>query len=174
MTSFQLTVNGREYHLDVPTGTSLLEVLRNDIGDKSPKFGCGLGQCGACFVLIDGHPTPACDTPVEYVTADVRTPAGLGTPEKPQGVPVYAWKGETLEEYWWAAEQVLTWPDEPANLILDDGGDATMLVLRGAQYEKAGVVPPDEEDDSDEHRVFLRLLRKRFETDKDKWTKIAA
>src|SRR5271156_1318470 len=97
-----------------------------------------------------------------------------GTPEKPQGVPVYAWKGETLEEYWWAAEQVLTWPDEPANLILDDGGDATMLVLRGAQYEKAGVVPPDEEDDSDEHRVFLSLLRKRFETDKDKWTKIAA
>src|SRR5271154_5223086 len=97
-----------------------------------------------------------------------------GTPEKPQGVPVYAWKGENLEEYWWAAEQVLTWPDEPANLILDDGGDATMLVLRGAQYEKAGVVPPDEEDDSDEHRVFLSLLRKRFETDKDKWTKIAA
>ena len=97
-----------------------------------------------------------------------------GTAEKPQGVPVYAWKGETLEEYWWAAEQVLTWPDEPANLILDDGGDATMLVLRGAQYEKAGVVPPDDEDDSAEHRVFLSLLRKRFETDKDKWTKIAA
>src|ERR1700739_345239 len=96
-----------------------------------------------------------------------------GTPEKPQGVPVYAWKGETLEEYWWAAEQVLTWRDEPANLILDDGGDATMLVLRGAQYEKAGVVPPDEEDDSAEHRVFLSLLRHRFETDKDKWTKIS-
>jgi nicotinate dehydrogenase subunit A len=83
MTSFQLTVNGREYHLDVPVGTSLLEVLRNDIGDKSPKFGCGLGQCGACFVLIDGHPTPACDTPVEYVDADVRTLAGLGSPEAP-------------------------------------------------------------------------------------------
>src|ERR1700744_5063968 len=97
-----------------------------------------------------------------------------GTPEKPQGVPVFAWKGETLEEYWWAAEQILTWPDEPANMILDDGGDATMLVLRGAQYEKAGVVPPDDEDDSAEHRVFLNLLRKRFETDKDKWTKIAA
>src|SRR5579872_6956280 len=93
-----------------------------------------------------------------------------GTPEKPQGVPVFAWKGETLEEYWWAAEQILTWPDEPANMILDDGGDATMLVLRGAQYEKAGVVPPDEEDDSAEHRVFLNLLRERFETDKDKWT----
>src|SRR5271169_116232 len=96
-----------------------------------------------------------------------------GTPEEPKGVPIFAWKGETLEEYWWAAEQALTWPDEPANMILDDGGDATMLVLRGAQYEKAGVVPPDEEDDSAEHRVFLNLLRHRFETDKDKWTKIS-
>src|SRR5277367_4142970 len=96
-----------------------------------------------------------------------------GTAEEPKGVPVFAWKGETLEEYWWAAEQALTWPDEPANMILDDGGDATMLVLRGAQYEKAGVVPPDEEDDSAEHRVFLNLLRHRFETDKDKWTKIS-
>src|ERR1700754_643636 len=59
-----------------------------------------------------------------------------GTAEQPKGVPVFAWKGETLEEYWWAAERALTWPDEPANMILDDGGDATMLVLRGAQYEK--------------------------------------
>ncbi|AQA02311.1 hypothetical protein BVC93_07565 [Mycobacterium sp. MS1601] len=75
--SFHLTVNGRGHDVDVPVGTSLLEVLRNDIGDKSPKFGCGLGQCGACFVLIDGHPTPACDTPVEYVHGEVRTLAGL-------------------------------------------------------------------------------------------------
>src|SRR6201995_5262739 len=96
-----------------------------------------------------------------------------GTPEEPKGVPVFAWKGETLEEYWWAAEQALTWPGEPANMILDDGGDATMLVLRGAQYGKAGVGPPDDEDDSAEHRVFLNLLRHRFETDKDKWTKIS-
>ncbi|OBH01080.1 adenosylhomocysteinase [Mycobacterium sp. E2699] len=96
-----------------------------------------------------------------------------GTPEEPKGVPVFAWKGETLEEYWWAAEQMLTWPDEPANMILDDGGDATMLVLRGAQYEKAGVVPPAEEDDPTEWKVFLELLRRRFETDKEKWTKIS-
>jgi adenosylhomocysteinase len=96
-----------------------------------------------------------------------------GTPEEPKGVPVFAWKGETLEEYWWAAEQMLTWPGEPANMILDDGGDATMLVLRGAQYEKAGVVPPADDDDSAEWKVFLNLLRTRFETDKDKWTKIA-
>jgi adenosylhomocysteinase len=96
-----------------------------------------------------------------------------GTPEEPKGTPVFAWKGETLEEYWWAAEQMLTWPGEPANMILDDGGDATMLVLRGAQYEKAGVVPPAEDDDSAEWKVFLNLLRERFETDKTKWTKTA-
>jgi adenosylhomocysteinase len=96
-----------------------------------------------------------------------------GTPEEPKGTPVFAWKGETLEEYWWAAEQMLTWPNEPANMILDDGGDATMLVLRGAQYEKAGVVPPAEDDDSAEWKVFLGLVRERFETEKDKWTKIA-
>jgi nicotinate dehydrogenase subunit A len=76
--SFTLTVNGREYDVDVPADTSLLEVLRNDIGDKSPKFGCGLGQCGACIVLVEGHPTPSCDMPVEYVRGDVRTLAGLG------------------------------------------------------------------------------------------------
>jgi adenosylhomocysteinase len=99
-----------------------------------------------------------------------------GTPEEPKGTPVFAWKGETLEEYWWAAEQMLTWPQkdgEPANMILDDGGDATMLVLRGAEYEKAGVVPPAEDDDPAEWKVFLNLLRERFESDKTKWTTIA-
>ncbi|MGV0741626.1 adenosylhomocysteinase [Mycolicibacterium sp. XJ870] len=96
-----------------------------------------------------------------------------GTAEEPKGIPVFAWKGETLEEYWWAAEQMLTWAGEPANMILDDGGDATMLVLRGAQYEKAGVVPPAEDDDPAEWKVFLALVRNRFETEKDKWTKIA-
>lgn len=96
-----------------------------------------------------------------------------GTVEEPKGTPVFAWKGETLEEYWWAAEQMLTWPGEPANMILDDGGDATMLVLRGAQFEKAGVVPPAAEDHSAEYTVFLNLLRERFETDKGKWSAIA-
>ncbi|QCQ91999.1 adenosylhomocysteinase [Rhodococcus sp. SGAir0479] len=97
-----------------------------------------------------------------------------GTPEEPKGVPVFAWKGETLEEYWWAAEQMLTWPGTTANMILDDGGDATMLVLRGAQYEKAGVVPPtDDENDSDEYKVFLALLRKSLEADGGKWTAVA-
>ena len=97
-----------------------------------------------------------------------------GTPEEPKGVPVFAWKGESLEEYWWAAEQMLTWPGEPANMILDDGGDATMLVLRGAQFEKAGVVPPeDEEQHSAEYKVFLNLLRESLAANPTKWTKIA-
>ncbi|MET9028229.1 adenosylhomocysteinase [Nocardia sp. NPDC004168] len=96
-----------------------------------------------------------------------------GTVEEPKGTPVFAWKGETLEEYWWAAEQMLTWPGEPANMILDDGGDATMLVLRGAQFEKSGVVPPEDEDHSAEYKVFLNLLRERFESDRGKWSKIA-
>ncbi|ORV98841.1 adenosylhomocysteinase [Mycobacterium kyorinense] len=96
-----------------------------------------------------------------------------GTPEEPKGTSVFAWKGETLEEYWWAAEQALTWPGEPANMILDDGGDATMMVLRGMQYEKAGVVPPAEEDDSAEWKIFLNRLREGLESDKTKWTKIA-
>ncbi len=96
-----------------------------------------------------------------------------GTPDKPLGVPIFAWKGETLEEYWWAAEQMLTWPGEPANMILDDGGDATMLVLRGAQFERAGVVPPEEEDHSAEYKVFLNLLRDSLQADAHKWTHIA-
>ncbi|GAA1461236.1 adenosylhomocysteinase [Williamsia maris] len=96
-----------------------------------------------------------------------------GTPEEPKGIPVFAWKGESLEEYWWCAEQMLTWPGEPANMILDDGGDATMMVLRGAQFEKAGVVPPVEDNDSAEYTIFLNQLRERFETDKTKWSTIA-
>ena len=96
-----------------------------------------------------------------------------GTPEKPQGVPVFAWKGETLEEYWWCADQMLTWPDEPANMILDDGGDATMLVLRGAEFEKAGVVPPTDDDYSAEYKVFLELLRTTIAAQPGKWTAIA-
>ncbi|MEE2032858.1 adenosylhomocysteinase [Rhodococcus chondri] len=97
-----------------------------------------------------------------------------GTPEEPRGVPVFAWKGETLAEYWWAAEQMLTWPGQPANMILDDGGDATMLVLKGAQFEKAGVVPPiDEERDSAEYQVFLQLLGRSLAADAKKWSTVA-
>src|SRR5216684_6109004 len=97
-----------------------------------------------------------------------------GTPEHPQGIPVFAWKGETLEEYWWCTEQALTWAghDGP-NMILDDGGDATMLVHKGAEYEGAGAVPSAAEDDAEEWKVVLGLLRRSLETGKDRRTLIA-
>ncbi len=97
-----------------------------------------------------------------------------GSAEEPRGVPCFAWKGETLTEYWWCAEQMLTWPDgQGPNMILDDGGDATLLVHKGVAYEKAGVVPsPDEEADSDEWKVFLEVLRASLTATPGKWTAI--
>jgi adenosylhomocysteinase len=98
-----------------------------------------------------------------------------GTPEKPTGVPVYAWKGETLEEYWWCAEQALVWPDgEGPNMILDDGGDATLLVHKGAEFEGAGAVPDPAGADSEEFRIVLELLRRSLQEDPERWTRIAA
>ena len=83
-----------------------------------------------------------------------------GTVDNPQGTPVFAWKGETLEEYWWATEQLFHWPDgEGPNLILDDGGDATMLVHKGLEFEKSGEIPEATEDDPEEWGVFLERVR---------------
>ena len=78
-----------------------------------------------------------------------------GTPEAPQGVPVFAWKGETLEEYWWCTEQALTWPDGGPNMILDDGGDATLLIHKGTEFEAAGAVPDPASAESEEFQVVL-------------------
>src|SRR5438874_12318095 len=91
------------------------------------------------------------------------------------GVPVFAWKGETLEEYWWCTQQALNWPghDGP-NMILDDGGDATMLVLKGAEFEKAGAVPDPAAAQSEEFKVFLSLLQRSLEEDPQRWTRAAA
>ncbi|WP_203915743.1 adenosylhomocysteinase [Rugosimonospora africana] len=98
-----------------------------------------------------------------------------GTAEAPAGVPVYAWKGETLPEYWWCTEQVLVWPDgEGPNMILDDGGDATLLVHKGAQFEEAGAVPATAGTDSEEYGVILDLLRRSLTEDGKRWTRIAA
>ena len=97
-----------------------------------------------------------------------------GSADSPSGVPVYAWKGETLEEYWWATEQLFLWPDGGGpNLILDDGGDATMMVHRGLEYERAGSVPVADEDDPEEWHVFLDRLRTIQEADPGFWQRIA-
>ncbi len=97
-----------------------------------------------------------------------------GTPEHPAGVPVFAWKGETLEEYWECTDAILTWPGGAfANMILDDGGDATMLVHKGTEWEAAGQVPATTEDDSEELAVFKALVRRTMAQDPQKWTTIA-
>ncbi len=97
-----------------------------------------------------------------------------GTPEDPRGVPVFAWKGETLEEYWWCTGQALRWPGEPGpTMILDDGGDATLLVHLGVEAEKAGSVPDPASAGSDEMRVVLQLLQRDLAEDARRWTSIA-
>jgi adenosylhomocysteinase len=98
-----------------------------------------------------------------------------GTPDNPQGIPVFAWKGETLEEYWWCTEQALTWPGESGpNMILDDGGDATLLVHQGVEYEAAGAVADPSTAENDEHRVVLELLTRSLEEDSQRFTRMAA
>ena len=100
-----------------------------------------------------------------------------GTIEDPQGVPVFAWKGETLPEYWECTDAILTWPGGPeagANMILDDGGDATMLVHKGKDWEASGQVPPTTEEDSEEFGVFKALVRATMASDPQKWTRVAA
>jgi adenosylhomocysteinase len=102
-----------------------------------------------------------------------------GTPEEPRGVPVFAWKGETLEEYWWCTEQALRWPGEDGtpgvagpNMILDDGGDATLLIHKGTEYEAAGAVPDPAGADSEELGVILSLLQRSLAEDAQRWTQI--
>jgi adenosylhomocysteinase len=98
-----------------------------------------------------------------------------GTVDHPEGVPVFAWKGETLEDYWWCTQQILMWPDgAKANMILDDGGDATMLVHLGVEAEKKGEAPDPASAGSAEQRVVFEVLRRSLEQSADRWTTIAA
>ena len=97
-----------------------------------------------------------------------------GTEDDPQGVPVFAWKGETLEEYWWCTEQMMTWESHDGpNMILDDGGDATLLLHKGVEYEAAGQVPDPTEANNAELAVLLGLLQRTLKSDPTKWTRMA-
>lgn len=102
-----------------------------------------------------------------------------GTPEDPQGVPVFAWKNETLAEYWWTASQIFAWPgvdEDPsqgANMILDDGGDATVLVHKGVEFEAAGAVPQPQPEDPEEYGYVLETLRTSLQENPQRWTGIA-
>ena len=97
-----------------------------------------------------------------------------GTVDQPSGVPVFAWKGETLKEYWWCTEQAVNWPDGGPNMILDDGGDATMLIHKGREYESAGAVPNPDDAEAEEFKVFLGLLQQSLTEDSERYTKIAS
>jgi adenosylhomocysteinase len=101
-----------------------------------------------------------------------------GTPDDPRGVPVFAWKGETLEEYWWCTEQMMTWPTDPSgndgpNMILDDGGDATLLMHKGVQYERDGEVPDPTSASNPELAIVLGLLQRSLRAEPTKWTRMA-
>jgi adenosylhomocysteinase len=108
---------------------------------------------------------------------------GSGSVTEPAGVPVFAWKGETLDEYWWCTERIFDWSAEAAevgadwigpNLILDDGGDATLLVHKGHEFEKAGAVPSPQSADSAEYAVILGLLERTIAAGSGRWTRVAA
>ena len=92
--------------------------------------------------------------------------------EEPRGIPVFAWKGETLEEYWWCTERALTWPEGGPNMLLDDGGDATLLVHKGVEFERAGAVPDPAGADSEEFRIVLEVLTRSLDADPQRWTRI--
>src|SRR5690606_12329088 len=104
----------------------------------------------------------------------VGRPENGGTVENPRGVPVFAWKGETLEEYWWCTERALDFGNgQGPNQIVDDGGDATLLIHKGVEFEAAGKVPAPTAEDNEEWTEVLKLLAKTFQADPQRWTNVA-
>ncbi len=164
-----------------------LMALREEYGDSKPLAGAkimgSLHMTVQTAVLIETLTDLGAD--VRWVscnifsTQDHAAAAAVvgpgGTPDNPQGCPIFAWKGETLEEYWWCTDQALKWPDgSPPNLILDDGGDATLLVHKGAEFEKSGKIPDfDPDNEPEEWGVILDLLRKVQKEDPTRWQRTA-
>ncbi|WP_026550089.1 adenosylhomocysteinase [Arthrobacter sp. Br18] len=169
-----------------------LMALRREFGDSQPLAGAriagSLHMTVQTAVLIET--LTALGAEVRWASCNIFSTqdeaaaavvVGTGTVEEPAGVPVFAWKNETLEDYWWTATQILTWPGQAdgrgPNMILDDGGDATMLVHKGKEFEAAGAVPSDpregDADYSHEYTVFLATLRATIESEPRKWTSIA-
>ena len=145
-------------HMTVQTAV-LIETLV-DLGADVRWVSCNIfsTQDSAAAAVAVGHPGTG------------------GTPEAPRGTPVFAWKGETLEEYWWCTNEALMWPDGTGpDLIVDDGGDATLLVVKGAEFEKAGAIPAfDADNDPEEWGVILDLLRAESKNHPGRFTKVAA
>jgi adenosylhomocysteinase len=168
-----------------------LMALREEFGASKPLTGAriagSLHMTVQTAVLIETLTTlgaqvrwASCNI---YSTQDEAAAAAVvgpqGTPDDLQGVPVFAWKNETLPEYWWCTEQILTWPADESgstgpNMILDDGGDATLLIHNGTDWESAGVVPTAQQDDPEDWQVVLETVRNSMAADPKKWTTVAA
>ena len=154
-----------------------LMALRNEFGPSQPLRGArisgSLHMTIQTAVLIET--LVALGAKVRWASCNIfSTQDHAAAAIAAAGVPVFAWKGETLEDYWWCTQQALTWPDHHGpTMLLDDGGDATMLVLRGAEYEAAGSVPDPAAAESEEFRVFLSLLQRSLAEDPRRWSRCA-
>ncbi|MEJ2362183.1 MAG: adenosylhomocysteinase [Gammaproteobacteria bacterium] len=154
-----------------------LMALREEYGDKQPLKGArisgSLHMTIQTAVLIET--LVALGAEVRWASCNIfSTQDHAAAAIAAAGIPVFAWKGESLEDYWWCTEQCLTWPDggEP-NMILDDGGDATLLIHKGVEFEKAGKVPEPKADDNDEYKVILGVLKRTLASDNKKWQRMA-
>jgi adenosylhomocysteinase len=154
-----------------------LMALRRDLGPEQPLAGArisgSLHMTIQTAVLIET--LVALGAEVRWASCNIfSTQDHAAAAVASRGIPVFAWKGETLEEYWWCTEQILRWPDGGGpNLILDDGGDATLLVHLGVEFEKAGSVPDAAPDDPEEYGFILDVLRRSLAEDQTRWTNIA-
>ena len=155
-----------------------LMALREEFGKEQPLKGArimgSLHMTIQTAVLIET--LVALGAEVRWVSCNIfSTQDHAAAAIAAQGIPVYAWKGETIEEYWWCTEQALKWPDgKLPNMILDDGGDATLLVHKGVECEKAGAIPETKADDNEEYKAVLDVLRRTIEPNSSMWQDIAA
>ena len=155
-----------------------LMALREEYGNEKPLDGCrimgSIHMTIQTAVLIETLVALGAD--VRWVSCNIfSTQDHAAAAIAAQGIPVFAWKGETIEEYWWCTEQALLWPDgKLPNMILDDGGDATLLVHKGVEFEKAGTIPATKDDDNEEYKAVLDVLRRTIEPGSTTWQDIAA
>jgi adenosylhomocysteinase len=155
-----------------------LMALREEYGAEQPLAGCRI--MGSIHMTIQTavliETLVALGAEVRWVSCNIfSTQDHAAAAIADQGIPVFAWKGETIEEYWWCTEQALLWPDgKLPNMILDDGGDATLLVHKGVEFEKAGAVPEAKDDDNEEYKAVLEVLRRNFTPGSTTWQDIAA
>jgi len=155
-----------------------LMALREEYGKEQPLAGCRI--MGSIHMTIQTavliETLVALGAEVRWVSCNIfSTQDHAAAAIADQGIPVFAWKGETIEEYWWCTEQALLWPDgKLPNMILDDGGDATLLVHKGVEFEKAGAIPATKDSDNEEYAAILDVLRRTISDGSSTWQDIAA